>query len=35
MSALEQELKETETIQWYQGKCALKEDIVPINPDNP
>ena len=34
-SALEQKLKETETIAWYQGKCALREDIVHIDPDNP
>ena len=34
-SALKQKLKETDTIQWYQGKCTLKEDIKHIDQDNP
>ena len=34
-SALEQKLKETDTIQWYEGKCALKDDIKHIDPDYP
>ena len=34
-SALKQKLKETETIAWYQGECALKEDIKHVDPDNP
>ena len=35
LESIEQKLKETDTIQWYQGKCALKEDINHIDPDNP
>ena len=34
-SALKQELKETDTIQWYKGECTLKEVIKHIDPDNP
>ena len=34
-SALEQKLKESETISWYMGKCTLNDDVVRINPKNP
>ena len=34
-SALKQKLKETATIQWYKGECALKDGIKHIDPTDP